>query len=750
MAEIVKPIITEDTIWSTQGEKIPPTAEKIRTGWGREMMPAEWQNWSVNRQDQGLAYLFQVGIPEWDAITNYIGNKSVVMYNGSLYLAVIDSSNVEPTTNNSASWQKLVDKSSTAVLKTSASGVAELPNGTTGQRPSRNFPGDFRYNSTTKFLEYNDGNGWQELLSVSRLNEFAGGLGNIVPDAVIPENAVYNPVSTLKNNTNNSLNAVNAQLIALTNRTDYLLANSGGGGGGGGIEGDIVLTTKAGAIPVVQILPKPLGTNVSMSIGALGTGAIAAQTPDDMASGGFNRGPRALDFSRARAEAQDVASGEYSVILAGNSNRASGSNSAVISGTGNRAQGDYSYVVVGYANTAANSYAAVVGGYGNYATGLHSVVVAGNNNRADGQYAFVGNGSSNTALGEKAVVVGGQVNTASGQYSFVGSGEANTASAPRSVVVGGSGGVASAWYSFVGGGGNNQATGQEASVVGGNSNVANGYRSFIGGGSNNSTPAECSVVLGGGANQVHGQYSSILNGNQNVVASTASFGLIASGGYNRIESQRNFIGGGLANKATEAYAAVTTGNNNLASGVHSYIPFGSYNVASAPYSTVQGQQGNSRQNTKSVIHGTGGFNTEGEGNGDAQFGTYSLMGVSSGTTDIKLTTGVTGTVAAVTGVFIPPGSAWIVKAKILAQTPNNFVNAWEITTVVKRTAGTVEIAGVPTKTVILSETGALAANIVPDGVEGAFNVVVNSGGLANVHWLAKIETVELMTASEIS
>lgn len=43
-----------------------------------------------------LAYIFQAGTPEWQSQTEYIANRSVVLRNGKIYIAIANSTNVEP------------------------------------------------------------------------------------------------------------------------------------------------------------------------------------------------------------------------------------------------------------------------------------------------------------------------------------------------------------------------------------------------------------------------------------------------------------------------------------------------------------------------------------------------------------------------------------------------------------------------------------------------------------------------------
>lgn len=52
-----------------------------------------------------LAYIFQAGIPEWNSQTEYFAVKSVVRYNGVLFMAIANNTNKTPT--NAAYWIRL-------------------------------------------------------------------------------------------------------------------------------------------------------------------------------------------------------------------------------------------------------------------------------------------------------------------------------------------------------------------------------------------------------------------------------------------------------------------------------------------------------------------------------------------------------------------------------------------------------------------------------------------------------------------
>jgi len=178
---------------------------------------------------------------------------------------------------------------------------------------------------------------------------------------------------------------------------------------------DPAITTQSVAVVEVQ------DTNTSIVLKPNGTGGIIASVPDGTATGGNARGAVAIDFQMGRDAANQVASGEQSIIAGGRANRASGFRSAIVGGEYGVASGSWSYVGGGNANTASASYSGVSSGSGNNATSNFSVVSGGQSNTA----------STNT----HATVVGGQGNTSSGQYSISG-GTSNTASGSRTISLG--------------------------------------------------------------------------------------------------------------------------------------------------------------------------------------------------------------------------------------------------------------------------------------------------------------------------
>lgn len=106
MADIIKPDYTY--LWSSGGAIVPPSNAKIQTGWTAEVPPFQWENWSQNRQDQGIAHILQHGISTWDAATEYQANKSYVQgSDGLLYKAIQTAVNQNPVTDTSfVYWTK--------------------------------------------------------------------------------------------------------------------------------------------------------------------------------------------------------------------------------------------------------------------------------------------------------------------------------------------------------------------------------------------------------------------------------------------------------------------------------------------------------------------------------------------------------------------------------------------------------------------------------------------------------------------
>lgn len=109
MSKITKPDVSIQ--WASAGTINTPSDVKKQTGWVSEKPAYEYMNWLQNRQDTSLAYLFQMGIPEWDSATEYqyaAGYATYIQYNGIVYKALQVSTNKNPASETSY-WVRAFD-----------------------------------------------------------------------------------------------------------------------------------------------------------------------------------------------------------------------------------------------------------------------------------------------------------------------------------------------------------------------------------------------------------------------------------------------------------------------------------------------------------------------------------------------------------------------------------------------------------------------------------------------------------------
>lgn len=116
--------------WSSGGSIVAPSNVKIQTGWTAEVPPFQWENWSQNRQDNAILHLFQKGISEWDAASNYYftaaGVRSYVQgSDGLIYVALQDSVGQNPV--SAPTYWKLAFAASDNATETVA-GIIEIAN----------------------------------------------------------------------------------------------------------------------------------------------------------------------------------------------------------------------------------------------------------------------------------------------------------------------------------------------------------------------------------------------------------------------------------------------------------------------------------------------------------------------------------------------------------------------------------------------------------------------------------------------
>ena len=104
MPQINKPADL-NKIWSVNGVNTAPTDVKINNGFVVEIPPYQWFNYIENKQDQAIAHINQMGIPVWDAATEYQAGKSQVQgSDGKIYRAFLTTTNVNPVGDSTGSW----------------------------------------------------------------------------------------------------------------------------------------------------------------------------------------------------------------------------------------------------------------------------------------------------------------------------------------------------------------------------------------------------------------------------------------------------------------------------------------------------------------------------------------------------------------------------------------------------------------------------------------------------------------------
>lgn len=97
MVDIIKQDMTD--LWAISGDVVAPDPAKVREGWAVEVVPRQWWNWMQYRADSNIAYMLQKGVPEWDAFTEYLANKSFVSSAGIVYKCLVTNTNLPPASN---------------------------------------------------------------------------------------------------------------------------------------------------------------------------------------------------------------------------------------------------------------------------------------------------------------------------------------------------------------------------------------------------------------------------------------------------------------------------------------------------------------------------------------------------------------------------------------------------------------------------------------------------------------------------
>lgn len=487
------------------------------------------------------------------------------------------------------------------------------------------------------------------------------------------------------------------------------------------------------------------------------------------------RGAGAVDLQFVRDFATEISSGIASVT-AGRYNTASGLVSIAI-GDGNTASGKYSFA--SNQNNEASGDCSHAEGSSTVASGTASHA-EGISNTASGKYSHVG-GSSSTASGDYSFSHG-KSNTASGKYSTTLGGFSNTTSSIGSIVAGGANNTivtslgASHSYAAIVGGASNSISGSGGSssgsvIVGGSLNSIISSRSVIVGGQSNTITSTANSFIGAGnQNKLSGPSGFIGGGERN--ESSSNNGFVGTGADNEVSGNCSFVGAGLGNVASGNYGFVGSGFYNVVSGANSFVGGGYNNTASAYNSTVGGGYRNTASGQASAVIG-GGNNTA-----SASYSTAigcSAKAVLSGQVAIASHRDPFVVRAQQSQVTAYGQTTDNVPTEIFIDGPNNAAAELTVTTngtygfliyVVARTVpnasesamfkvegcidnngGTVALVAAVTKTIIVRDVVTWDVTVTADNTAKKLKIVVTGSTSKTIHWVARIDLVEIVAAS---
>lgn len=107
MPAIQKPIF--NTIWASEGGMSVPDLDQILTGWvDNQFPPSEVANFLQNKIETAISYLYQVGIPTWDNLTQYRVN-SFAQKDGIVYLSKTENVDKDPSITPNSDWRVAFD-----------------------------------------------------------------------------------------------------------------------------------------------------------------------------------------------------------------------------------------------------------------------------------------------------------------------------------------------------------------------------------------------------------------------------------------------------------------------------------------------------------------------------------------------------------------------------------------------------------------------------------------------------------------
>lgn len=166
-------------------------------------------------------------------------------------------------------------------------------------------------------------------------------------------------------------------------------------------------TAPNATVPVDSLTAVASATDADFAVNPKGTGALLAQVPDNTATGGNKRGTYAVDWQRTRDNQGRVASGNYSTIVGGSHNTASGSYSIAGGYFSNASSGGGGFNIALGNQTTATGGGSTALGSNTVASGAGAVAIGSNNTQATGDYSVaLGYGNFATQQGSFAFGIG--------------------------------------------------------------------------------------------------------------------------------------------------------------------------------------------------------------------------------------------------------------------------------------------------------------------------------------------------------
>ncbi|MDP2692667.1 MAG: hypothetical protein Q8O88_03455 [bacterium] len=314
----------------------------------------------------------------------------------------------------------------------------------------------------------------------------------------------------------------------------------------------------------------------------------------------------------------NLLTGDFPGILAGQSQRAVGNNTAVLAGQTNLSSGVGS-VVAGNANQAFGTYSIVLGGNDNVSVSANTAILVSDTSRINGEladgsvilggifnvitgtssYSIIAGGQSNRLMANRAAIIAGQTNINSGADSAILAGSSNQiveGSIDHSAIIAGTNNVISgdSTYSTIVGGQGHRLMASESAVIGGANAKVSGADAVVIGGENCVVSGIRSVVIGGNAGQAFGANSVTIGG---INAKALGVNSIAAGqnAEARLNGSVIFADNTSATKVSYGQDSFTLNFSGgvwiTGGGLNTRLGFNIYPTGDAPTSSTPGRSG---------------------------------------------------------------------------------------------------------------------------------------------------------------